>query len=318
MQKSIEELKYTSTEYKFFRHLDQLKSYHDGTGKTIISTHISPEGSCNLKCSYCSVWKRDKNDRIEFETIVEYITKLKSRGLKACIITGGGEPTLYPEFNKLVRWLELVMRLKVALITNGTCKEPVGDMPWNLFTWVRISLNDLNRVHIPKIAGTLGCSIIYTGQDISYFRNVEKLIKNTSVQYVRVVPDCTLNKYDLELSHLKIGRILRILGNKKFFHQNKYHRKPKATVCHQAYFRPYLSEVEGGTVYPCDSLVLNNSVGWFSTDYAICKAEDILDFMDGKIKMKFDPPDKCSGCVFTDNVDSLDMLQKPMLHEEFV
>ena len=56
---------------------------------TVISTHISTEGACNLKCLYCSVTYRDTHSRIDMDTIKDYVTKLKTRGLKAVILTGG-------------------------------------------------------------------------------------------------------------------------------------------------------------------------------------------------------------------------------------
>ena len=57
-------------------------------------------------------------------------------------------------------------------------------------------------------------------------------------------------------------------------------------MCHQSYFRPYLSEEPfhetgiPGTVYPCDSVVLNSSVTHFAQKYQLCGASDILDYID--------------------------------------
>lgn len=323
--KSQEEYKYTSTNLKFLKHPKQIESYLNGTGKTIISTHISPEGSCNLNCPYCSVAKRDQHERIAFGTIVDYIKKLKSRDLQACIITGGGEATLYPNFNELVHFLKYEMKLSIALITNGTCTRNID---WDAFTWVRVSINEIDKIHLPKIQGTLGCSIVYTGQTLDFFQDVVELIENTNVEYVRVIPNCLQEQRLLIEEHKDIDAILERLNHPKFFHQYKLHRAPVATVCHQAYFRPYLSEVGGGMIYPCDSVVLNNDVGFFSKEYAICKAEKVLDFLDGKIKMPFDPREKCAGCVFTDTVDMLDEIKKTgiikedsgeqLVHGEFV
>ena len=123
--------------------------------------------------------------------------------------------------------------------------------------------------------------------------------------------------------------------NFDFFHQYKIHGAPNSSVCHQAYFRPYLSEEPNhetgrpGTVYPCDSVVLNDGYEHFAKEYQLCAPEDILDFLDGKIKAKFDPRERCKGCVFTENVDMLDnfknnkldlfdQFQLPLMHEEFV
>ena len=58
------EHQYTSTGIKFWRHQEQMWNYRNGDPNTIISTHISPEGACNLKCSYCSVTYRDTHSRI--------------------------------------------------------------------------------------------------------------------------------------------------------------------------------------------------------------------------------------------------------------
>ncbi len=332
-QKSSEEHKYTSTGIKFWRHKEAMLSYQQKTGHTIISTHISPEGACNLSCSYCSVSKRKRSYRIEFETIKDYVLKLKTRGLKAVILTGGGEPTLYPQFNELVRWLKEEQGLSVALITNGTNISRVSQEVWDMFSWVRVSINFFenyeNRIQFPSINGVLGTSMVYVGQPLEEFRKISKLINRGNVSYVRVLPNCLLEQEALIQEHIKIEKLLDELGDKRFFHQFKIHGKPCSKVCHQAYFRPYLSEVNGGTVFPCDSLVLNDSQEHFNEKYALCKAEDILDFLDGKIPMSFNARELCNGCVFTENIELLDNwlnkginrfdeFTEALEHEEFV
>jgi len=123
--------------------------------------------------------------------------------------------------------------------------------------------------------------------------------------------------------------MIKSINDERFFHQFKVHGTPTSSTCHQSYFRPYLSEVDGGTVYPCDSLVLNESCRQFDDIYAICPADKVLDFMDGNISLKFDARKTCSGCVFTENNTLLDNwkkngsnrfndFQEALIHEEFV
>ncbi len=88
---SAMEHKFTSTGVKFWKHRGSMESYKAKTGRSVISTHVAPEGRCNLKCSYCSVSERVLQSRIDLDRILDYLTKLKSRGLKAVILTGGGE-----------------------------------------------------------------------------------------------------------------------------------------------------------------------------------------------------------------------------------
>jgi hypothetical protein len=111
-------------------------------------------------------------------------------------------------------------------------------------------------------------------------------------------------------------------------HQKKFHRAPVASYCPQAYFRPYLSEIDGGTVFSCDSVVLNDNLARFDNKYAICKAKRIGDFLDGKIKQRFNPNEDCKGCVFADNIDMLmewkagkhqfHLYPDSIKHEEFI
>jgi len=276
------------------------------------------------------VRNRKINYSIHLDVIKDYILKLKSRGLKAVIITGGGEPTLYPQFNQLVDWLKYDEQLSLAIITNGTMSDKVKT--WDAFSWVRISINEFKdwqkRIYIPAIKGALGFSLIYVGQTIDTFKKVGELADKLQAKYIRVLPNCLLEQQALILEHNKIDDILEQLDDNRFFHQMKLHDRPVSAVCHQAYFRPYLSEIEGGTVFPCDSLVLNDQVARFDKEYAICKPVDILDFLDGKIQMKFNAQQKCSGCVFTHNIKLLDDWKnrginkfdqyQRMEHEEFV
>lgn len=311
-KKTKEEHKFTSTGVKFWKHTDKMYGYLGNNGNTIISTHISPEGRCNLNCSYCSVKQRTKHFRIELPVIKDYITKLCSRGLRAVIITGGGEPTLYEHFNEMVDWIKNDMGLSVALITNGTLADRVK--VWDAFSWVRISLNMFkgwqDKIYVPKEKlnpdCVLGCSFIYVGQDLETFKAVHTFAEKLGSEYIRVLPDCLWDQAQLLKEHEKAKNILSSLESSLFFQQFKIHGTPQTEVCHQAFFRPYLSEVGGGTLYPCDSLVLNDKLEKFDEQYQICKAQDVLKFLDGEIKMKFRPSDLCDGCVFTDNVNMLD------------
>ncbi len=320
---SNQEHKYTSTGAKFWRHRPQMESYREGTGHTVISTHISPTSKCNLSCSYCSVAKRNRHFQIKLPVIQDYITKLKSRGLKAVTITGGGEPLLYPHFNQLVKWLK-DEGLRIALITNGTLCDKVTT--WEAFDWVRVSITS-GEINLPDIPGVVGCSVIY--EDGLQFSEIEKVAKHLGAKYVRVLPNCLLKGEEFQEQHNKIDWWLKGRNNPLFFHQNKFHRQPRPPICHQAFFRPYLSEIDGGLVFPCDSVVLNDASGYFDRKYALCRPEWILEFLNRNMWWSFSPNRDCAGCVFTDTVNMLGQWKKgkidrfnefpePLMHEEFV
>ena len=141
-QLSEKALSYTSRGNKFVYHPEQISNFLKSNGKSIISAHIAPTNACNLRCDYCNQSNRTRGAFLSLDTIKEFVTTLKTRVLKAAIVTGGGEPTLYPDFNRLVNWLNGI-NVETALITNGTnnrCgKEQVNT--WDVFSWIRISLN---------------------------------------------------------------------------------------------------------------------------------------------------------------------------------
>jgi hypothetical protein len=144
-----------------------------------------------------------------------------------------------------------------------------------------------------------------------------------------------LEQDQLLSQHETLSNILKDVNDERFFQQYKIHGAPNVKSCNQAYFRPYLSEEpwheDGipGTVYPCDSVVLNEGAAHFSKKYQICKPENVNDFLERKVSMKFSPKDDCAGCVFTENVEMLESWKNgelvrfqefpdPIKHEEFV
>lgn len=316
------EHRFTSTGVKFWRHKDAMESYKAGAGRSIVSTHVSPEGRCNLKCSYCSVSERTLHSTIELPRIKLYIERLASRGLKAVILTGGGEPTLYKDFNPLAEWI-LEQGLDLALITNGTQFKRVSDAVLQGLSWVRVSMNkfkkweDLITLPIERLGPqtTYGLSLCHSGdnKDPEFVRAVAAFAQRHSVSYVRVLPDCMLPQEQLVREHQELVSMLGdVPGGERFFHQFKVHAAPCQSKCHQSYFRPYLSEAvdpdtgKPGLVFPCDSVVLNDQAQRFKPLFALCPPEGILDYLDARIPQPFDATLHCSGCVFTRNVDMLD------------
>ena len=311
-------------------------SFLHGTGKSVISTHISPTGDCNLNCSYCSVSKRKKHEQLTVGTIVHYIERLIQRGLKAVIFTGGGEPTIHPDWDEIVSALRLY-NLKFGLITNGV---DIRRRNLEIFDWIRISVNYpaynnvISQSFLPpnglKYNCTIGLSLIYTGSNKKF--SVSELLymaQKYNAEYIRVLPDCLPE--ELSVAHEEINMWLNDnpqYDTSLFLHQLKYHGTPYTDYCPQAYFRPYLSEIDGGTIFPCDSVVLNNPTGKFEKKYAICKANEIGDFLDGKIEQRFDPNKDCKGCVFHENVNMLhdwtkgahkfNKFTRTIDHEEFI
>lgn len=106
--------------------VDELKSII-GSKDFFIPIHFQIELTdvCNLNCPYCYRDSKfmEGGTFIDYKELIEILKIYKKLGLKEIGITGG-EPTLHPEFSRILRFI-LKNFPFVELITNGTNAEPI-------------------------------------------------------------------------------------------------------------------------------------------------------------------------------------------------
>jgi cyclic pyranopterin phosphate synthase len=95
----------------------------DSFGRSIEYLRISVTDRCNFRCLYCMpleglAWL-PKADILSYEEITQVVTELAPLGLRRLRITGG-EPTLRPELEVLIRMLRSIPGIEdISLSTNG-------------------------------------------------------------------------------------------------------------------------------------------------------------------------------------------------------
>ena len=123
-----------------------------------ISINLDLSTACNFACTHCIDWDAlNLPQRHEHQELLDSLRELAARGLKSVILLGGGEPTLYPGFQEVVRVLKTELRLQVAVVTNGSRNEQIAEVA-DLFDtgdWVRLSLDagteqTFEAMHRPK------------------------------------------------------------------------------------------------------------------------------------------------------------------------
>lgn len=128
---------FTSTGSKFWNHPDALEGLRNGKPQPVVS-HIMLTDLCQHTCAFCSVATREGNT-LHPDQIIGYIDQLLPLGLKAVILSGGGNPILYKktvtdpfgetytiDFNDVVNYLH-GKGLEIGVITNGM---PLVDYPF--------------------------------------------------------------------------------------------------------------------------------------------------------------------------------------------
>lgn len=118
--------------------------------------------ACNFNCPYC-IDKQVLNTgkMLDFDYLKGLVGHWAENGLKSVIIIGGGEPTIYPFFEKVVEFLKS-KNLQVAIVTNGTRMDKIEKIA-HLFEpkdWIRLSIDagtdkTFQEFHCPRIAITL-------------------------------------------------------------------------------------------------------------------------------------------------------------------
>jgi len=136
---------------KLLSHVDAL-----GEPERPITLILFPTNRCNMRCPWCIYYQHPRadafkpEDELTLREMMEIIAYFKRLGLKAVQISGGGEPTLHPDFFALVDFID-AMDLEWALITNGTGMRRMKFHP--LPRWIRISL-DSDREHWNEVHNT--------------------------------------------------------------------------------------------------------------------------------------------------------------------
>ena len=128
------------------------------TGPVMVDIH--PTLACQNRCYYCisavehitgiahDNFSRAK--KLEWPVLKQTIMDLIDMDVRSVQLTGGGEPTTYPEFQQLLKEL---IPLKVGLITNGILVGEYAKEIVDACDWVRISLDAVGGEMYKQIKG---------------------------------------------------------------------------------------------------------------------------------------------------------------------
>ena len=89
---------------KMFSHIDRVAGDFRPITADIFLTNY-----CNNRCPYCTYarWELPNATKaMAYGEFIAYAEKLRAIGVQGFILTGGGEPTICPDFQKITGWLE--------------------------------------------------------------------------------------------------------------------------------------------------------------------------------------------------------------------
>jgi organic radical activating enzyme len=121
-----------------------------------VSINLDFTTACNYRCDHCADWDiLNTADKHNEQILRDSLTEMRSRGLRSVILIGGGEPTVYPAFSSMTRFLK-DLGLQVAIVSNGSGNKKILEIADCLDErdWVRLSLDSSSndtfiRMHRP-------------------------------------------------------------------------------------------------------------------------------------------------------------------------
>jgi organic radical activating enzyme len=200
-----------------------------------INIEISPCGVCNADCAWCFYRNKQTGNILQTEILLRFINEAKELGTKAITWTGGGEPTLHPDFKAIVKNVNITQ----GLITNGLI---IPSYDPSVFSWIRVSKTDTDwnkeSLKILRACNKVGLCINYTGNEEELKKSLD-LVYDLNLSYLQVRPALNI---DGNLTEIKVPEIIDPkleLTEYKFSEANKLR---EYTSCEGYHFVPFLWE----------------------------------------------------------------------------
>ena len=320
---------YTSTGAKYIHHPQMIESLRNGIGRPQ-SLQVALTNRCNLKCVFCSVAERELKQEWNYTYLCEAIQCFGSNTIE---FSGGGEPTLYPHFNELIKFCTL-KGFRLGLITNGLLLKNLPVATLSQFDWIRISMVALDyqeKLDLPdKFPDnvTIGMSYVvgqkeHQGKRTHWESDYEQLMKiggyaaKYNAKFIRIVPECFSDETEMNELHNGYKNVHSFMDN--YFHtpfmfQPK--RQKQAECCYMDAVKPWLHV--DGYVYPCNSISLNTDANRdFAPQYRLCHWTEIEEYYKNRGNQSLDVS-RCDRCTFVSQNKIIRELLQPIEHGEFV
>ena len=187
---------------KAFHYPQKLNKIMNGEIVAPIHVRLKPYNICNHQCFYCCYFNDkvlgenfNKKSMIPRDKIVEIIDDFADMNVKGVILTGGGEPLIYPYIEETILKI-LKNKIDLAVITNGSnLKNKNAEMLANA-KWVRISMDAADD---------------FTYSEIRKIKKGEfnKVIKNVT-NFVKIKKECKLAIY-YNVNHKNYNQVYEFL-----------------------------------------------------------------------------------------------------------
>lgn len=344
---------YTSNVSKLLKHLDKLKGLQDGKRPSPVMFHMSPCNPCNLTCSFCCFANRAMKEMLTIEQMKKAVDSFVELGATGMELTGGGEPTLHPQFDVIVKYAR-ERGLKVGVCTNGTTLKKWSKKDvWKELSWIRLGMYGFTEGYTYDLEVLEGIDVKISAayvwdQNVKTSENpnitgewsdtvAKKLSKNVQteeqffemlswVEEKKIPTRIAFNaikqteevKKDIETIKTQISKFESMAGKKleyAFLSDFNYKGERRNNNCYMHMIKPFV--FTNGNVYVCPSAELspeNNYNYAPQSDFKVCDIDGILDFYNQGVTTR---THACTYCKYAMQNELIDDLLVKTEHNEF-
>lgn len=170
---------------------------------------------CNNHCVYCTYKRWDLPNSLKkfvsFEDFKKNVEILQKMGVKGFILTGGGEPCINPDFDKITKWLE-DNDLQYGINTNFNVLKFIKPV------YLKVSLDASSPEEYKKIRGVDTYELVIDNiKKYIDWKNQNEIKTKVGVQCVGITPSQILEFYqsvkDLKCDYIVIRPIESTCGS---------------------------------------------------------------------------------------------------------
>ncbi|MDD5208134.1 MAG: radical SAM protein [Elusimicrobiales bacterium] len=341
-EKKVQGRSFTSNISKLLKHLDKLKILQEGGIPSPVMLHMSICNICTLNCSFCCFSNRKTSEVLSIEKIKQALTSFRKLGVKGLEFTGGGEPTLHPQFDEAVRFA-YDLGFKIGICTNG--RDLARVKTWDKFTWVRLGLYGWTEGYTYDLSVFKGLKAKITGAfvwdesiDTSYNPHVKggfldagvtrkSLHSQRTEKFYEMIDWVEKNKIPTRIAinvikppeeakkDMETVKALMVKLDTKYAFISDFNFKlgRRNDNCYMHMVKPFL--FTDGKVYVCPSseLAIENKYK-MNDEFMLCDIDGIEDFYKGGVTTRHH---KCSYCKYAMQNELIDELLMEVEHNEF-
>jgi GTP 3',8-cyclase len=221
---------YINPPEKLLHHIDRIAQIQDGSHPAPVNVEIDLSNRCNLGCQGCHFAHThtrgplahsarpdgmlDVGDLMPAQLALNIIDQLAGAGVRSISWTGGGEPTLHPDFERIIRYAHS-RGIAQGIYTNGTNIDPGrAAVMKTCLTWVYVSLDRANRKdyaeykQVDRFAqaeqgisnlvdaqghATIGIGFLVSKANVSSIPNLYHFGRLTGADYVQFRPEISFD-----------------------------------------------------------------------------------------------------------------------------